>query len=263
MTIVSKPLIACFSGNDPTGGAGIQADIESIHHFGCHALPLITVNTIQDSQGIQACQATNTHFLKQQFSVLDKDMSVNMIKAGLLGSVEHIDFLSHLLQEKKLPCVLDTIFSSGLGSMGASDEFISAFCTHLIPRAFIITPNYPEALKISACVKLTPSENPEILAKKIAEYFQTHVLLTGTHFENHTKVHHFLAFPHNNTTHSYTYPRLQANYHGSGCTLSSALAALLAQGKTLTQACELALDFTYQSLLSAQALGQHQLFPNR
>ena len=264
MSTFIKPAIACFSGNDPTGGAGIQADIESLNHFTCHALPFITSNTLQDSQGIQESIATETAFLKKQFNLIKQDISLSAIKVGLLIHTEQIDLLSEILAKEDLPCVLDTIFSSGLGSAQASEEFIKIFCDKLLSKAALITPNYLEAQKIARALDLHSETQPETLALSIAQNIQSNVLITGTHFdENSEQVFHFLALANSNEVIQYKNPRLKGSFHGSGCTLASSLAALLAQEKTIEEACQQALTYTFETLRNAQSLAKHQLFPSR
>lgn len=260
-----KKIIACFSGLDPTGGAGIQADIETLAMHNCHCLPLITLNSIQDSQGVYRILPTENLFLKKQFSTLEKDMRIAAIKIGMLANAEQVCFLKKLIATiKHIPIVLDPIFASALGTKTASQKHIKQLSQSLLPLCTIATPNSKEAWQIAQSLdaSISASSNIEHVAETILSTGLPYLLITGTHLnENKKNILHYLFTPHQII--NFRTPRLKGEYHGSGCTLASAIAANIANKMDIKDAVNDALIFTEKSLHQAQALGKHQLFPNR
>jgi len=257
MRTTKPPVVLCFSGLDPTGGAGIQADIESITQHGCHAAPIITANTIQDTNNVASFKTVDANMILKQAHVILKDMHVSAIKIGMLGSGETAEAIYTLLRQyRDIPVILDPVLTAGGGTSLSKKNLIDAINTLIIPRTLIITPNIPEGLLLSNS-KTRPEASAQFLNQMGAKY----VLLTGTH-TNNPNVIHKLYFKSKNLK-SYTYKRLENEYHGSGCTLAASLAALIAQKMEPINACQNALDFTYRSLTQANALGCGQLIPNR
>lgn len=252
-----KPIVLCFSGLDPTGGAGIQADIEAIAKHGCHVAPIITANTIQNTRNVIEFEGINPNFIYKQAKTILEDMPVSTIKIGMLGSKETTEIIHKLLCEHpNIPLIFDPVLSAGGGTSLARDNLIDAINKLIIPRTTILTPNIPEALLLS-----DKSDSAEQAALNLNKSGAKNVLLTGTHSDS-TDVSHTL-FQQNKAIQTYHYKRLPHEYHGSGCTLASSIAAFIALKSSPADACKHALDFTYKTLVHAQALGQHQLIPNR
>ncbi len=270
----AKPTILCLSGNDPSGGAGIQADIETLSRHHVHCLPLITLNTIQDSKGIKGIHKTPDDFLLQQAELLNKDIHIDAIKIGMLADIDQIQCVRKIIESvsinsnKDVPVILDPVLSSGLGSEVKQKDFVESLCKQLLPLTFICTPNFPEASKIfSALSGKESDENPENFVREILETGLQHLVITGTHANLESpQVQHWLfqlSSDNNLQMHEFSNARLQYSYHGSGCTLSSAIAANLVQDKSVQESVGNALDFTFMSIQNGYALGKHQLFPNR
>lgn len=263
----NQTTVLCFSGNDPCGGAGIQADIETLAKHQVHCLPLITLNTIQDSKGIQGIHKTPDDFLQQQFELIQKDIHIDAIKLGLLADTEQILCIKNLIKKiPNVPVILDPILASGLGSAIKQEDFIKTLCKELLPLSFICIPNFPEAQKLCFALTGKTEQNMKAIAVGIIESGTKHVLITGTHHdEKNTHVTHglFNISDQELEETEFSNPRLEKSYHGSGCTLSSAIAANLANRKNSHEAVSDALNFTYHSLKTAHSLGKHQLFPNR
>ena len=257
MKTSKPPVVLCFSGLDPTGGAGIQADIESIAKHGCHAAPIITANTVQDTLNVISYEAVNPTLLLKQARAILKDMPVSAIKIGMLASGEIAEAIYTLFrQHSDIPVILDPVLIAGGGTSLAQKNLIDAINTLIIPHTYIITPNIPESLLLTN-TKSKPESAAQLLNAMGAKY----VLLTGTHAKN-TDVIHKLYFK-SNCQKSYINKRLANEYHGSGCTLAASLAALIAQKMEPVNACQNALDFTHRALRHANALGKGQLIPNR
>jgi len=262
--------VLCFSGLDPTGGAGIQADIESLFSHNCHCFPLITLNSIQDSANVYRIIPTENYLLEEQFNCLYKDISrvgkkISSVKIGMLGNFEQVDFISSVIKNlTNAPIVFDPVFASGLGTKTATEKQIENSTKKILPFSTIATPNTIEALQLAKALKpsLTEKDSSELIAKTILSTGLKSLLITGTHAEvQHDFIEHQLFTKMGEKI--FKVPRLYGEYHGSGCTLSSALAANLANGLSLESSIKEALNFTQKSLEHAQQLGEHQQFPNR
>ncbi len=257
MKKITPPIVMCFSGLDPSGGAGIQADIEALGRHGCHTVPIITANTIQDTHNVIDFELVDPVFILKQARTILKDMKVNAIKIGMLGSGNTAEAIYTLLRENRdIPVIYDPVLSASGGSSLAHKNLIDAIKTLLIPLTHILTPNIPEALHLTS-TKTTPETAAQHLNNMGAEY----VLLTGTHTNSPGVIHKL--YNRMKCEHTFTYKRLNNEFHGSGCTLAASVAALIAQEIEPINACQNALDFTFKALLHADALGTGQLIPNR
>ena len=245
--------VLLFSGLDPSGAAGVSADIETINQFGVTPLPIITTLTAQNTQRVLSLEPTKSSLLELQFKLIDEDISFNTVKIGLLGSPYQVKVISKLLRDRRgVNIILDPIISSSTEHILSSNEMIDAMKKELIPLCLILTPNLAE---LNA---LAPGLNEE---SAISSLNCPWVLLT-TSDSSEIQVEHRL-YHDSNLIRKFTYKKLAGQYHGSGCTLSSAIAALVALDVGVEDACEKALDYTYQSLLSAKKVGKMQYHPNR
>ncbi|VAW62518.1 Hydroxymethylpyrimidine phosphate kinase ThiD [hydrothermal vent metagenome] len=253
----NSPVVLCFSGLDPTGGAGIQADIEAIGWHGCHTAPIITANTIQNTHNVISFEAIDPTFILKQARVILKDMPVRAIKIGMLCSGHTAEAIYTLLRQyKDIPVIFDPVLVAGGGSSLAHKNLIDAVNSLIIPHTHILTPNTPEALQLTS-KKIAAETAAQHLNNMGADY----VLLTGTHAETAHVIHKL--YNRMKCEHIFPYPRLAHEYHGSGCTLAASIAALIAHNIEPVNACQNALDFTFKSLKTAQPLGSGQLIPNR
>lgn len=253
----TRPVVLCFSGLDPTGGAGIQADIEAINSHSCHATPIITALTIQDTHNVQHFEIVSPQLLRKQAETVLGDMKVSAIKIGMLGSVSIADAVHCVLRKHPdIPVILDPILAAGGGGELADEHLIEAINKLILPYTLITTPNTIEAKRLahSNCKNMQCIHE---LAKTGVKY----VLLTGTH-DDTDQVQHRL-FKGDELISDFHYARLDNSYHGSGCTLAASLAALIAQGVDIVNATQNALDYSYHTLTHAHSLGGGQLIPNR
>jgi hydroxymethylpyrimidine/phosphomethylpyrimidine kinase len=256
-TTENKPLVLCISGLDPSGGAGIQADIESIFYLGCHCCSIVSVLTVQNTNNFSRISPVATEIIEQQFNSIMEDMPIRVIKIGMLGSVEQINSIGKLLKQyPEIPVVIDPVFASGNGFLVSSDEMLAALKDKLLPHCFLLTPNSQEARRLAGATDISLSQCAEAIQKLGCK----NVLIKGTHENEQQIIHHLWEEKKLNT---YQYARLNHDYHGSGCTLASAIAALLAKDFSLEGAVKESLEFTYHSLLHAQVLGKGQLIPDR
>ena len=253
----SRPVVLCLSGHDPSGGAGLQADIEALLVQGCHAAPVVTALTVQNTVNVSDFRVLDREWVLAQANAVLSDSTVAAVKLGMLGSLEMVDTVVELLQANPhLPMVCDPVLRAGGGGRLGKDEVGYAMRERLLPLATIATPNLPEARILA--------ELPEGSADECAEKllpFCRHLLITGGHGDEH-EVHNRL-YSRDGSRHTFTCHRLPGSYHGSGCTLASTLAGRLAIGEELVSAVQTALNYTWRTLRDAEQLGQGQFVPRR
>ena len=248
--------VLVFSGHDPTGGAGIQADIETLFQFKAHAIPIITCLTSQNSHNVLQLMPLSKTQIQQQVRPILEDLNPCVIKLGLLGSLEVLDTVVDIIKQcPDLPVIVDPILSAGGGKDLTKQDFIQQFCQKLLPLTDILTPNSEEARRLSGEMDLDKSA--EVLLQRGCKA----VLITGTH-ENSIAVNNTL-YQHNQPPQTLTWQRLAHEYHGSGCTLTAAISAGIAQGLDVVSAIKQAQTYTWQALETAYPLGSGQLFPQR
>lgn len=253
----NTPVVMAISGADPTGGAGIQADIETLASLGCHTAPVITSITAQDTTNVLETSQIDERMIIEQARVVLEDMNVSAIKIGLIVSVETARAIHTLLTDyTNIPVVLDPIIIAGGGKTLANDSAVSAMTSLLVPQATVVTPNSTEARKLAP-----EADTLDACAMAILERGAHYVLVTGSH-ENTPTICNVLYGNHRKLD-KRTWKRLPDNYHGSGCTLSSAITAYLAHGQDVVSACHQAQEFTWKSLEASRQLGMGQQIPNR
>ena len=252
------PVVLCFSGHDPTGGAGVQADIETLSLLGCHACTVVTALTAQDTGNVQGIWPQQPTEFLQQSRLLIADLPISVVKIGLLGSAEIALAIAELLTRELagVRVVLDPVLAAGGGKALAREDLIKAIRLELLPLTFIATPNLPEARQLSGGM-----ESPGDCAAELLRLGCRQVLITGTHDDTGAEVIHRLYGGQEML--SWNWPRLPHEYHGSGCTLASALAAGLALGLDVPAASLLAQRYCWAALDSGYALGKGQYLPNR
>ncbi len=251
------PAVLVFAGLDPTGGAGIQADIEAIASMGGHALPVITATTIQDTRGVLGFSPTDSTTLLQQARTVLADMPVSGFKIGLVPDARVAQAIRSVLMDYPgLPVVIDPVLASGSGEELVTEGTVAALKSLLLPLATVTTPNSVEARA------LAPASNDlDGAAETLMSLGAKFVLVTGTH-ENTMDVVNTL-FGDKRRLENYTWRRLPHEYHGSGCTLASAIGALLARGMEPLTAIRSAQEYAWQSLHHGYVLGKGQRFPYR
>ncbi|WP_345534544.1 hydroxymethylpyrimidine/phosphomethylpyrimidine kinase [Viridibacterium curvum] len=259
------PLVLTFAAADPTGGAGMQADILTIAALGAHPLSVLTGMTVQDTRGVEEVQPVDDDFVVDQARVLLEDMRVQAFKIGVLGSVENVAAVAEVLADyPDVPVVLDPVIASGRGDPLADEEMLAALTELLLPLTTVLTPNSIEARR------LTQDEDDGDVAEDmpladcaryLLELGARHVLITGTH-ETAPQVVNTLYGP-GGVICTDAWERLPGSYHGSGCTLASALAVMLAHGMPVGEAARAAQRYTWETLAHALRPGMGQAIPNR
>jgi hydroxymethylpyrimidine/phosphomethylpyrimidine kinase len=255
------PLVLTFAASDPSGGAGMQADLLTLASMGCHPLSVITALTVQDTLGVEGILAMDAEWVADQARCLLEDMPVDAFKIGVLGSVENIAVIAEIVSDyPDVPLILDPVLSSGRGDELASDDMTHALRELLLPQTTILTPNSIEARRLAEGDE-DEERSLEQCAAKLVETGCEFVLVTGTH-ENTPQVVNTL-YGKGGIVRTDTWPRLPGSFHGSGCTLASAIAAMLANGLDLPEAVREAQDYTWQALAKAYRPGMGQFLPDR
>ena len=255
------PIVLSFAGTDPTGGAGIQADLLTLASMGCHALTVVTAITVQDTAGVEDVLPIEADWVSDQARVLLEDMPVAAFKIGMVGSVENCTAIAEVVSDyPDVPLIFDPVLASGRGDEMASDDLIEAMRELLIPQTTIITPNSLEARRL-ADDGSDEERSLEDCARRILEMGCEYVLITGAH-ENTPQVVNTL-YGQQGVIRSDSWQRLPGSYHGSGCTLASAIAATLANGLDIPEAVREAQEYTWQTLNAGFRPGMGQHIPDR
>lgn len=259
MNAVTRRCVLVFAGSDPSGGAGIQADIEAIGALGAHALPVITVLTVQDNDRVFAVHPVPAELLRQQAQALLNKIDIAAIKIGIVGNRDNAEAIAEIIKMIKvrqpdLPVVLDPVLASGRGDALAAESAVHALAP-LLPVATLLTPNLPEAVVLCHGERRIEAQVEQLLQ------LCPNILIKGGHGADSVKVTN--RWFNGSATRSWTWPRLEGAFHGSGCTLASAVAALLANGRALVDAIDLAQGYCHQALESAYAIADGQRIPHR
>ncbi|MEB3768077.1 hydroxymethylpyrimidine/phosphomethylpyrimidine kinase [Acinetobacter sp. MD2] len=242
-----RATVLCFSGLDPSGGAGLQADIEAIGQSGAHAAIACTALTIQNSQQVFGFEATSSQLLLAQAQAVVQDLPIKCVKSGMLGTTENITALAEFLTaHPDYHYVLDPVLvaNSG-GSLGDQATLVAAF-QQLIPLATLITPNTVELRA------LTGINDLDAATQKLFELGANAVLVKGGHEATPDYIRNAL-YIHAELVSETTCSRLDGEYHGSGCSLASYIAGRLAQNDSIQQAVNHAETWLWTVLKQAES----------
>ena len=243
--------VLVLSGLDPCGGAGIAADIETINQFGATPLPIVTTLTVQSTQCVSEVQPVDYQLIVKQLNALADDIDIDIVKIGLLSSVEQIKAISNWLT-KGHTVILDPIIKASTNDELLVQEAIDVLKLELLPKIFFLTPN------ISELERLAPNLSEQEAVKSLPCEW---ILLTTTDSSEHMIEHRL--YHQGELYKCFSYHKLPGEYHGSGCTLASAISVLIAAKLDVGVAVKRALDYTYQTLLNAKRIGKMQYHPNR
>lgn len=254
--------VLVFSGADPSGGAGIAADILAIHAQGAHALPVITALTVQDNDRVFEVLPVEPDVLLRQARALTARMTVDAVKIGITGSAANARAIAQVVaalraDDAALPVVLDPVLASGHGDLLSRDDAAQALGV-LLPLVTLLTPNGPEAAALAVAYgRADDTDAAALLAQGCRN-----VLVTGGHGGGDTITNRWFSAAAGKGQ-SWSRPRLPGEFHGSGCTLAAAAAGLLALGYPMGQALTRALDYSHHALADAYAIAPGQRIPRR
>ena len=243
------PTVLTIAGSDPSGGAGIQADLKTFSALGCYGMSAITALTAQNTLGVTGIHSIPPDFVAQQLDTLLQDITPNAIKIGMVHTPQlAVVIADFLLQFPHIPVVLDPVMIATSGDRLIEDATAAAIIQKLFPLATIITPNMDEA-SLLAGIPVTSVPDMQAAGKKILSMGSKAVLVKGGHLPSETLTSLLFASQSHEVT-EYTSQKIATkNMHGSGCTLSSAIAAYLALGYALPQAVQKAQDYVHGAIL--------------
>jgi hydroxymethylpyrimidine/phosphomethylpyrimidine kinase len=258
----SPPIVLVFAASDPTSGAGVQADLMALTSLGCHPLTALTAITVQDTLGVESVHPVAAELLERQARLLLEDMQVAAFKIGVLGSVENVLTVAEIVSDyPDIPLIFDPVLASGRGDEFSGENVISAMREMLLPQTTLLTPNAPEARRLAESDEDEEEPSIEVCAQRLIDMGAQYVLITGTH-ENTPEVVNTLYGP-AGIIRSDRWERLPGSYHGSGCTLASAIAGCVADGASIEDAVRDAQDYTWQTLANGFRPGMGQFIPDR
>ena len=242
--------VLTIAGSDSGGGAGIQADIKAISAMGCFASSAITAITAQNTLGVDAVHPVPLDILAAQIDAVLSDIGTDAIKIGMLHSAEVVSLVADKIEQYGITnVVLDPVMVSTSGHKLIEDNAIEIMKNRLIPLARVITPNLPEAEILSGCTISAQQEFPQI-ATLLSHNNSTSVLLKAGHLNGDTLTDYFYNAEDDSMTLLPSKRVDTRNTHGTGCTLSSALAAALARGESLTEAAISAKRYIEQAIIT-------------
>jgi len=254
------PVVMVIGGNDPVGGAGLCADIQTLAACGCHAAPVVTALTIQSSCGVSSFQAVDAGLVRRQIEAVLEDMPVAAIKTGMLASPGIVMAVSDMLSAAHgVPLVIDPVLASNMGESLSEHSLPEILLRTLGRRAQVLTPNQAELETLATVMGIEPARD----AAQLASVLTTAVLVTGGDRATGASIVNRL-YRHDATDPlTWEWERLPGEFHGTGCTLASALAAGLAHGLDLPAAARQAQEYTWQTLAESIGPGRCQRLPGR
>ncbi len=247
------PNVLTIAGSDPSGGAGIQADLKTFTALECYGMAALTALTVQNTQGVRDVYHLESEFVEAQVRAIFDDVRVDALKIGMVGNARTITALVGLLKEFRPPfIILDPVMVATSGDRLISTHAVEVMKDTLIPLCDVLIPNIPEAEALTG-IKLSGAGGMEALAHAAGALGTKSVLLKGGHAFGDYMATDLLW--HEGEAHSFSAPRINTNNtHGTGCTLSAALTCYLARGRTLPEAAKEAKDYLTQALVRSEAL---------
>jgi hydroxymethylpyrimidine/phosphomethylpyrimidine kinase len=255
------PAVLTFAATDPSGGAGLQADLLTLASMGCHPLSVVTAITVQDTSGVEGIQSIDADWVSDQARAILEDIPIAAFKIGVMGSVENIAAIAEIVSDyPEIPLVFDPVLASTRGDEFASEDALEAMRQMIVPQTTVLTPNTLELLRLA----LGEDEDrvpADKLARRLTDMGAEYVLVTGTHDSTLDVIN--TLYGDSGVMRSDRWQRLAGSYHGSGCTLASAIAATIARGLDIEEAVREAQDYTWHSLKFGFRPGMGQFIPDR
>ncbi|WP_293002984.1 hydroxymethylpyrimidine/phosphomethylpyrimidine kinase [Nevskia sp.] len=254
------PIVLCLSGHDPGGGAGLQADLETLAAHGVHGVGVITALTVQDSRNVRRVIPTDAALLAEQLNVLLADVQPQAVKIGLIGDAAQLPVIAAVLARLGLPVVCDPVLRAGGGTDLVAAAFPAALRRALLPQVTVLTPNAAEARRL-----VPDAADLDACAAALLADGARHVLITGGDEPGETVVNRLYSAGNASTSGPirHEWPRLPETFHGAGCTLASAIAARLALADAPVDAVATGQRWTQAALARAVAIGRGRRIPGR
>lgn len=274
----ARPCVLVFAGIDPSGGAGIAADVQAVAGQGAHALTVVTALTVQDNDRVYGVEPVAPELVLRQARALTQKIAVGAVKIGIPGSAANALAIAQVIRELRarpggadLPVVLDPVLASGHGDTLSRGDAVAALAP-LLPLVTVLTPNGPEALALSGQCGAGADADADAQARALQALGCRHVLITGGHDDGAEVINRWFGpgaespdpdAPDAELTRAWRWPRLDGGFHGSGCTLASAIAGQLALGLPAGQALDLAQHYCNVALRDAYTIAPGQRIPLR
>ncbi|QDV63183.1 bifunctional hydroxymethylpyrimidine kinase/phosphomethylpyrimidine kinase [Crateriforma conspicua] len=251
------PVALTIAGSDPSGGAGMQADLKTLHAFGVYGSAVVTLLTVQNTQGVEAVEMLQMDFFQSQFDCVTSDIPPDAVKTGALGTAEMIATVAAALSSLKCPIVVDPVMISKHGHAIIDDGAVDALRTQLLPVASLVTPNRFEAERLAE-TSIESEDDLAVAATRLHDQGVPAVLIKAQ-FDNHAV--DFLSLRSGQSgrpeTQTWTTQWIDGgNLHGTGCVLSAAITAGLASQKDLVSAIERARRFVTAGIASPYRIGR-------
>lgn len=253
---LTRPVAVALSiaGSDPSGGAGLQADLKTFHQFGVYGMAVPTLLTVQNTSGVESSTCLSPALVRAQLDCIQRDIPPVAAKTGALGDPAIVSVVADWVRRFDVPLVVDPVMASTHGDSLATDETIDAIVEELLPRCFLVTPNVPEAARLSG-IAITDQSDMRRAAERIGKQGPTRVLVKGGHLDSDPidllwADGFVLTFP---------AERIQSRHtHGTGCVLSAAITAMMARDYRLFDALKHAKRYVTEAIRTAPGLGQGQ-----
>ncbi|MDP9112298.1 MAG: bifunctional hydroxymethylpyrimidine kinase/phosphomethylpyrimidine kinase [Acidobacteriota bacterium] len=246
------PVALTIAGSDPSGGAGLQADLKTFHHFGVYGEAVVTLITVQNSRGVTCVSTLDPALIAAQIQSVLEDIPPQAAKVGALGSREIVEAVARKAARFPFPLIVDPVMISKHGARLIDENATQALIEELIPRTFLFTPNLDEAAALTGLV-VTNRDGMARAARELASMGAANVLIKGGHLSGDALD---LLYLQGGEIHEFTAPRLKTRHtHGSGCTYSAAITAELAKATPLIEAVARAKAFITEAIHSAPGLG--------
>ena len=241
-----------IAGSDPSAGAGIQADLKTFATLGVYGLTVISAITSQNTSKFFKVKEISSDMIQSQLESVLSDFNIDVIKIGMVYSSSTIKIIYSELKETKIPIVLDPVFESTTGGMLLQNEAFPLFKKLLVPLSFVITPNVPEAERLTG-MKIRTPRDVRVAATKIHRMGAENVIIKGGHFDGKNATDYVLE---KTKFYSLSAKRINRTTHGGGCNFSASLAASLAKGNSLKDAVKFAKEFSFKSITNSQKIGR-------
>ncbi|HVZ52184.1 MAG TPA: bifunctional hydroxymethylpyrimidine kinase/phosphomethylpyrimidine kinase [Pseudolabrys sp.] len=250
---MTTPIAVTIAGSDSGGGAGIQADLKTFAALGVYGASVITALTAQNTQGVSAIHDVPAEFITAEIDAVFSDLAVNAVKIGMLSQTAAIETVADgLSRHRARNIVLDPVMIATSGDRLLAADAVEALRTKLIPRALVVTPNLPEAAALTGASPARDERDMEAQAREILSLGARHVLIKGGHGTGEESVDLLIG---QGDVLRLSAPRIATrNTHGTGCTLSSAIAAGLAKDLPLIEAVQQAKAYVTAAIAAADAL---------
>ena len=257
------PIVLSIAGSDSCAGAGIQADLKTFSYCGCHGLTVITAITAQNTINVESIQHTKKKLVYKQIETLTKDIKIQSVKTGMLGTKKIVNKVIEAIQTFNIPnLVVDPVLVATSGDLLISKKALNSIKEKLLPLSLIVTPNIHEASMLSG-IKIKSIDDMKLAAEKIQKYNQRWVVIKGGDLPNNDSVITDIAYDGSNFV-QFVLPKIIGNqFHGSGCSFSAAIVSYLALNYTPLDAIEKAKHTIYQFLQTAYPIGQSSLILNQ